>query len=148
MGMITDTLADEWENNLPKSGWIYRLIEKAEKSSSPKSRIWAIGALGNSRDPRAVQSLIECCADQNPEIRRCAVEGLKCIRSGRSVEALVNRLRDKDEQPEIRLNAAAALASIRSFGAMKELRNRYEDPDEDANIRCFIGGELERVKPW
>jgi HEAT repeat protein len=148
MGMITDKLADEWENNLPKSAWIYRLIEKAEDSTSLKNRIWAIGALGNSRDPRAVRSLIVCCEDQNPDIRRCAIEGLKCIRSGRSVEALITRLRDKEEQPEIRLSAAGALASIRSFGAMIELRNRYADPDEEEIIRSFIGGELERVNPW
>ncbi|PKG32444.1 MAG: hypothetical protein CW742_08115, partial [Methanoregula sp.] len=130
MGMITDRMADEWENNLPKTDGIYRLIDKAENSSSLKNRIWAIAALGDSRDPRAVRSLNGFCQDRNPDIRRCAIEGLKCIRSGRSVDVLINRLRDKEEQPEIRLSAAAALASIRSFGAMIELRNRYADPEE------------------
>jgi HEAT repeat protein len=148
MGMISDRMADEWEKDLPKTDGIYRLIEKAEDRSSLKNRIWAIAALGSSRDPRAVRSLIVCCEDQNPDIRRCAIEGLKCIRSGRSVEALIARLRDKEEQPEIRLSAAGALASIRSIGAMIELRNRYADPDEEEKLSSFIGGGLERVKPW
>jgi HEAT repeat protein len=146
--MISDRLADEWENGLPKPDWIYRLIEKAENSSSRKNRIWAIAALGSSRDPRAVRSLIGCCQDRDPDIRRCAIDGLKCIRSGRSVEALVSLIRDKGEQPDIRLSAAAALASIRSFGAMMELRNRSEDPEEDEGLRLFIRDELEKAKPW
>jgi HEAT repeat protein len=146
--MISDRMADEWESRLPASDGIYSLIEKAENSTSLKNRIWAIAALGNSRDPRAVRSLIGCCEDRNPDIRRCAIDGLKCIRSGRSVEVLVSRLRDKSEQPDIRLSAAAALASIRSFGAMIELKNRYADPDEDEDLRSFIRSVLEKVNPW
>ena len=146
MGVISDRMADEWEEGLPKPDWIYRLIEKAENSSSLKNRIWAIAALGNSRDPRAVRSLIGCCRDRDPAIRRCAIDGLKCIGSGRSVEALASLLRDKGEPPDIRLSAAAALASIKSFGAIAELRNRYTDPDEEEGLRSYIGSELENVK--
>ncbi|MGB9175880.1 MAG: HEAT repeat domain-containing protein, partial [Methanoregula sp.] len=99
-------------------------------------------------DPRAVRSLIDCCQDQSPEIRLRAIEGLQSLRSGRSVEALTDRLRDKDELPETRQRAAAALATIRSFSAIRELRNLHADPAEDSTLRTFIGGELDRVHIW
>ena len=148
MGMITDNMADELEDSLPGTDGIYRLIEKTMNSRSAKVRIWAITALGNSGDPRAVRSLVACCQDQDPEIRIRAIEALKNLRSGRSVEVLADRLRDKDELPEIRQRAAATLAAIRSFGAIRELRNRHTDTEEDERIRTFIGGELDRVHPW
>jgi HEAT repeat protein len=148
MGMITNSMADELGDSLPGTEGIYRLIEKTMNSRSAKVRTWAITALGNSGDPRAVRSLVECCQDQDPEIRIRAIEGLKNLRSGRSVEALAERLRDKDELPEIRQRAAATLAAIRSFGAIRELRNRHTDTEEDERIRTFIGGELDRVHPW
>ncbi|MDP2796231.1 MAG: HEAT repeat domain-containing protein [Methanoregula sp.] len=148
MGMIADSMVDEWDSSLPKTDGIYSLIEKTMDSRSPKVRIWAITSLGNSGDPRAVRSLIDCCQDQSPEIRLCAIEGLQSLRSGRAVDVLIERLRDKDELPKTRLRAAAALATIRSFGAIRELKNRHADPDEDGALRTFIGGELDRVKIW
>jgi HEAT repeat protein len=148
MGIITNSMADELEDSLPGTEGIYRLIEKTMNSRSPKVRIWAIMALGNSGDPRAVRSLIDCCQDQSPEIRLRAIEGLQSLGSGRSVEALAGRLRDKDELPETRQRAAAALATIRSFSAIRELRDLHADPDEDGTLRTFVGRELDRVHLW
>jgi HEAT repeat protein len=146
--MITNQMADEWDSSLPKTDGIYCLIEKTMESRSQKVRIWAITALGNSGDPRAVRSLIDCCQDQSPEIRLRAIEGLQNLRSGRAVSVLIDRLRDKEELPETRQRAAAALATIRSFGAIKELKNFHTDTDEDDALRTFIGGELDRVRQW
>ena len=148
MGMIADSMVDEWDSSLPKTDGIYSLIEKTMDSRSTKVRIWAITALGNSGDPRAVRSLIDCCQDQNPEIRLHAIEGLHSLRSGRAVSVLIDRLRDKEELPETRQRAAAALATIRSFSAIRELKDRYADTDEDGALRTFINGELDRVKMW
>jgi HEAT repeat protein len=113
-----------------------------------KERISAIIALGNSRDPRVVQSLIDCCRDLNPEIRLHAIEGLQSLRSGRSVEILIECLRDKRELHKSRQRAAVALAAIRSFRAIQELKNLVVDTTEDAALRSFIGGELDRVQVW
>jgi HEAT repeat protein len=145
MGMIANRMFDEWLSSQQKIG-IYDLIEKAMVERRPNERIRAIIALGNSGDPRAVQSLIDCCQNQNPEIRLRAIEGLQNLRSGRATCALIERLRDKGELPETRQRAAAALATIRSYGAMVELRNRYTDTEEEGALRSFIGGELDRVK--
>jgi HEAT repeat protein len=148
MGMITNRMADELEDSLSKTDGIYRLIEKTTNSGSQKVRIWAIVALGNSGDPRAVRSLIDCCKDQDPEIRLRAIEGLHNLRSGRAVDVLIDRLRDKGELPETRQRAAAALATIRSYSAIQELRIRNADTDEDGVLRSFIGGELDQVHIW
>lgn len=146
--MIADSMVEGLEESLTGTEGIYRLIEKTMNSRSTRVRIWAITALGNSGDPRAVRSLIACCQDRDPEIRIRAIEGLKNLRSGRSVEALADRLRDRDELPEIRQRAAATLATIRSFGAIRELRNRQTDTMEDEAIRVFVGKELDRLHPW
>jgi HEAT repeat protein len=148
MGMIADSMVDEWLSSLPKTDGIYRIIEKTMVDRDPEERISAIIALGNSRDPRAVQTLIDCCRDRNPEIRRRAIEGLQNLRSGRSVEVLIERLRDKRELHETRQRAAVALATIRSYNAIQELKNRVVDTNEDGALRSFIGWELDRVHIW
>ena len=148
MGMIAVSKVDEWYSSLPETDRIYRIIEKTMDDRSLKERIWALMALGNSGDPRAVRSLVDCCKDQDPEIGLRAIEGLHNLRSGRAVEVLIDRLRDKEELPKIRQRAAAALAAIRSYSAMKELRIRNADTDEDGALRSFIGGELDRVQIW
>jgi HEAT repeat protein len=148
MGIIADSIVDDWLSSLPKSDGIYRIIEKTRVDRDLKERIPAIIELGNSRDPRAVQPLIDCCRDQDPAIRLRATEGLQNLRSGRSVEVLIERLRDKRELYETRKRAVVALATIRSYRAIQELKNTVVNPNENAAIRSLIGWELERVHIW
>jgi HEAT repeat protein len=148
MGMIADSMVDEWLSSLPKTDGIYRIIEQTMTDRDIEERILAVIFLGNSKDPRAVQSLIDCCRDRNPEIRLHAIEGLQNLRSGRSVEVLIERLRDKRELFKIRKRTVVALATIRSYGAIQELKNRVVDSNEDGAIRSLIGWELERVHIW
>ena len=115
----------------------------AERST--EERVRAIRELGVRKDYGAIGSLIECCNDQDPEIRRSAIVGLQHLRSGRAVSVLIDRLRDKDELPETRQHAVSALAAIRSYRAMQELRTRHADMDEDPALRSLIGRELEQV---
>jgi len=139
-------MTDGWFSPRQKTDRISHLIEKVMGERSPEERIWAIQELGTSGDYGAIGSLIDCCQDQDREIRRSAIVGLRTLRSGRAVGVLIDRLRDKDELPETRQCAAAALAEIRSYRAMQELRIRYADMDEDSALRVFIGGELDRVR--
>jgi HEAT repeat protein len=148
MGIIADSIVDEWLSSLPKTDGICRIIEKTKADRDPGERIPAIIELGNSRDPRAVQPLIDCCRDQDPEIRLRAIGGLQNLRSGRSVEVLIERLRDKRELYEIRKRAVVALATIRSHHAIQELKNTLVDSNEHGAIRSLIGWELERVHIW
>jgi len=146
MAVNAARMADEWFSPRKKMDRTHHLIEKVRPGRSPEERIPAIRELGTSGDYGAVRSLIDCCQDQDPGIRRSAIEGLQNLRSGRAVGVLIDRLRDKDELPETRQHAAAALAAIRSYRAMQELRDRYADADEDGALRFFIGGELDRVQ--
>jgi HEAT repeat protein len=138
-------MADGWFSPLSKKDRTCRLIEKVMAERSTEERIRAITELGTSGDYGAVGSLIDCCRDKDPEIRRNAIVGLQNLRSGRAVSVLIDRLRDKDELPETRQHAASALAAIRSYHAIQELRIRHADTDEDRALRFFIGRELDRV---
>ena len=135
----------EWFNTLPCYGRIYRLIDGAVDVSSKTNRISAIVALGASGDPRAVRSLVAACNDVDPEIRWHATEALWKLRSGRAVNALVERLKDKSEQPQTRQRAADALATIRSFSAIEELKNRSMDTEEEPAIRSYVAKVIERT---
>ena len=146
MVMNAARMADKWFSPLPKTDRTTRLIEKITVEKSLEERIAIIKELGNSGNYGAVGSLIECCQDPDPEIRRSAIGGLHNLRSGRATSILIDRLHDKYELPEIRKSAAAALAAIRSYGALQELRSRYADGDEDRSLRSFIGGELDRIQ--
>jgi HEAT repeat protein len=146
MAINAARMAGEWLSPLSGKDRTSHLIEKISLGRSPEERIPAIRELGNRGDYRAVESLMECCRDQDPEVRRSAIAGLQNLRSGRAVSVLIDRLRDKEELPETRQHAAAALAAIRSFRAMQELRTRYADTGEDSALRFFIGGELDRVQ--
>lgn len=120
---------------MPRTDNIYHLIDDAQNDGQPKYRLGAVIALGDSGDPRAVRTLIECCYDDNPDIRMYAIEALGKLRSGRSGPALIARLNDRTEQPGLRKSAAAALAAIGSFGAIEALNERALDTREEQEIR-------------
>ena len=146
MAINAARIADKWAGPLPITDKTHRLIEKAMDERRTEERIEIIKELGNGGNYGAIGSLKDCCHDQDPEILRTAIIGLKNLRSGRAVDVLIDRLRDKGELPGIRQHAAAALAAIRSYHAIQELRTRQTDPDEDSALRFFIGGELDRVQ--
>jgi HEAT repeat protein len=146
MGMIAERPVDEWYSSLPKTSGIYRLINGTMNDREGKERIRAVIALGESDDPRAVRPLMDCCTDNDPQIRLHATEALSKLRSGRAVSVLVGRLRDRNEQLVTRERAAAALAAVRSYTAIEGLRNLYADTDEDPAIRSFVAEELHRIR--
>jgi HEAT repeat protein len=111
-----------------------------------KERIQAVIALGESEDPRAVRPLMDCCADNDPQIRLHATEALTKLRSGRAVPVLIERLRDKNEQLGTRKQAAVALAAVRSFSAIAGLRDLYGDMEEDPALRSYVAEELHRIR--
>jgi HEAT repeat protein len=146
MSMIAERSVDEWYSSLPKTSGIYRLINGTMGDRGEKERIWAVIALGESDDPRAVRPLMDCCADKDPQIRLHATEALFKLRSGRAVSVLVERLRDKNERLVTRERAAAALAAVRSYTAIEGLRDLYADTDEDPALRSFVAEELHRIR--
>ncbi len=142
MDMCMEESASEWFSALPCTGRIYRLIEEAGNVTNTQNRLSAMNALGVSGDPRAVRQLVACCSDPDPLIRLHATEALRKLRSGRAVNALVERLKDKSEQPQIRQRAAEALATIRSYSAIEGLKDRSLDVEEDPLIRSYVADVL------
>jgi HEAT repeat protein len=146
MGMISERSANEWFSSLPKAGGVYRLINGTMGERSRQERINAVIALGESDDPRAVRPLMDCCNDSDALIRRHATEALLKLRSGRAVEVLIERLKDKKEELATRERAASALAAVRSYSAIEGLRDLYADTDEDSSLRSFVAEEIHRIR--
>lgn len=136
--MCVERLAGSWPGRMPTTTEIYRLIDEVRGSGNRKDRIGAVIEMGESKDPRVVTPLIDCCRDEDAEVRRYATEALQKLRSGRAVSALLERLQDKGEQLATRQRAAAALALIRTYGAIAGLKDRITDADEDEVIRTYV----------
>jgi HEAT repeat protein len=130
---------------VPGSG-VYALVHNAASGTCRECRLRAITALGKSGDPRAVRPLADLLLDGDPDIRFCATEALGTLRSGRAVDDLAARLRDRSEEPRIRMQAAAALASIRSTGALRGLAEFIDEKSGDEEIRAYVR-ELVAARP-
>ncbi|MDD4136758.1 MAG: HEAT repeat domain-containing protein [Methanoregula sp.] len=138
----------EWYNAFPRKGAVYDLAYTAGSGSDKSERLRAVIALGKSGDPRAVSPLMDLAMDSDPEIRASVIFALGCLKSGRSVEVLMERLIDPGEQPDIRQAAAAALAVIRSSGAIRGLKQFIADDGADPAIRSRAKGILDDMGPW
>ncbi len=145
MGLIANTTTEEWYGSMPRPAGIYRLIDKTMNDHSLQERTWAVIALGESRDPRAVHPLIDCCRDKHEELRWHAIGALEMIRSGRGVDVLIERLRDTRERERVRARAATALASIGSLSAIEGLKATLEAEAECSVLRAVITSLLART---
>jgi HEAT repeat protein len=134
----------EYISQVPTTEEIYRLIAAVREGASLPDRITALALLGESRDPRAVIPLVECCTDENAEIRWHAIEALHQVGSVRSVATLIERLRDRDEDVAIRKTAAHALADIKSYHTLEPLIDLSLDTEEDPEIRILVARMLGR----
>jgi HEAT repeat protein len=146
MDMSVIGSGDQWFSSRIRTGSIYRYIDAAQREGSREERLVAIVHLGETRDPRAVYPLMDCCAEKDPEIRRMAIEALGKIGSARAVDTLVDRLGDTNEDLAVRISAISALAAIRSDHACQELRSRAEDPGQDPAIRSAIAEVMAKAK--
>jgi HEAT repeat protein len=136
----------EWFEKQPRTGRIYQLIENSKGSERSEARIRALKALGESEDPRAVRPLIEYTKDDAAEIRRYATEGLFKLRSARGVDALHDRLRDKNEECATRKLAADALGEIKSHRAIEILIECLMNSQEDRSVREYVATVLARTR--
>ncbi len=135
----------EWYNSFPSRGEIYDLIYTAISGTGTTDRLQAVVALGKSGDPRAVRPLVDLLGDEDGEIRLSATIALGSLKSGRPVDELVGRLRDRSELMVIREQAAVAITAIRSTGALRGLREFILDEDEDPGIRLYAGNLLKDI---
>jgi len=145
------------------------------QSHDPLVRRQAAEALGEIKDPRAVDPLTTVLKDKDALIRRHAVKALGKIKDARAVSPLIGILNDHDEQSHVRMTAAEALGSIGERRAVEPLVSALKnslwavrssaaialgtirDPravvpliaalhDEDASVRGHVADALGAIK--
>jgi HEAT repeat protein len=147
MDLIAEKPREDWHAS-PGKGIVYDLTYAALSGLDIAGRLRAVTDLGKSDDPRAVRPLMDLVGDPDPAIRGGAIAALGQLKSGRPVDLLVERLRDRSEQEHIRLLAAGALAAIRSTGALRGLREFAADTDEDPALRSHTTDLLNHLVAW
>ena len=148
MDLIAEKSRGFWYDSLPGKGIVYDLAYVALSGRDTDERLRAVTALGKSDDPRAVRPLMDLVVDREPAIRGGAIAALGKLKSGRPVDVLIERLRDRIELADIRQQAAGALAAIRSTGAVRGLRAFAADPDEDPARRSYTADLLSGLPSW
>lgn len=144
MGVMGSVM--ERYDQLMSSDEVYRLIAKTGEGHPSTVRVDAIGGLGGSCDPRAVRPLMECCNDENPDIRRSATDALCRLKSPRAVGTLIGRMCDRNELMETRKLAASGLAAVKGFAATEGLKAIVLDEGEDPDFRNFVHGLFNRIE--
>ncbi len=100
----------------------------ATKSQNPKIRIYAIGALRNSRKPEVIRVIAEGLKDKDKNVRTSATFTLKAV--GKSAKSVVPELiiALKDPEEMVRQGAVEALGEI---GSIKGMVIALQDPNEN-----------------
>jgi len=148
MGLSLEKNDGEWYNSSPPKGAVYDLVYAAMSGADAAGRLRAVAALGKSDDPRAVRPLMDLLSDADPEIRLSATTALGQLKSGRPVDELIGRMRDRSELTATREQAAVALTAIRSTGALRGLKEFVADNDEDPVLRSYTDNLLNSVGKW
>ena len=130
---------------VPSSAGIYRLIDSLRNGVDETTRIAAISALAESRNPRAVMPLIICCRDNSTFVRMAAVEALSTLCNFRAEPALREIILDEDENIVIRQKAVMALAGLKSSSSREGLAGLSRDTRENPSVRALAAWILARM---
>ncbi|NTU99606.1 MAG: HEAT repeat domain-containing protein [Methanoregulaceae archaeon] len=130
---------------MSSSAGIFRLIDTLRNGVSEATRIAAISALAESRNPRAVVPLIICCRDNSTSVRMAAVEALSEVRNFRAEPALREIILDKNEDVAIRQKAMIALAGLKGSSPREGLAGLSRDTREHPAVRALAAWMLARM---
>lgn len=130
---------------VPSSAGIFRLIDSLRNGVDEATRIAAISALAESRNPRAVVPLIICCRDNSTCVRMAAVEALSDLCNFRAEPALREIILNTDEDIVIRQKAAIALAGLKGSSSQEGLVVLSRDTRENPAVRALAAGMLARM---
>jgi len=117
---------------------------KTLNSMSCNTRRAACRALGKIGDTRAITPLIRVLGDEDPGVRREAVQALTC-HGMPLTQALIKALEDKS--PVVRANAALVLGHIKDATAADRLVGLLEDKDMDVRKTAAVTLESRGWKP-
>jgi HEAT repeat protein len=115
-------------------------LAKVLNDRNNQVRKHAVQALGEIKDARAVESLIQVFTDSDVDVLGDAVSALEKIGIA-SVESLIKALKDRDSQ--IRKLAVVALGEIRDARAVEPLIQVLSD--NDSNVRGEAADALSKI---
>lgn len=104
---------------------------------SAERRVAATNALASSKDPRAIDPLIDTLGDPVAEVRESAVAGLASFKDVDAVSKIGMVLSDSSRVP--RVGAAFALAAMDTDAARQILAGYAVDTDEDVRVAVAEG---------
>jgi HEAT repeat protein len=143
--MIANRSEKNLETPMPSSAGIFHLIDTLRNGVNDETRITAIAALAESRNPRAVVPLIICCRDNSMCVRMAAVEALSDLRNFRAEPALREIILDKNEDVAVRQKAMIALAGLKGSSAYEGLDGLSRDTRENPALRELAARLLARM---
>lgn len=100
-------------------------------------RARATYALGKSRNPLAIEHLIQTLSDASPKVRREAARALGESGSEKAVDSLIKEL--ESGASDIRSEAAEALGRLKHARAVDPLFKALEDEDQRVQISAIHG---------
>jgi HEAT repeat protein len=119
---------------------------QALQDSNAKLRAVAAHALGELRDPRAVEPLLQVLDDPVPHVRKNTTIALRLLKDRRAVEPLIIRLDDPD--PDICILAAFALGDLGDRRAIVPLESLLAKPYQSATTYEMVTRSLQRLRTY
>ena len=119
-----DKINPKWMETVEAKNKVTEFIN-ALKDENSCLRYVAAEALGEIKDPRAVEPLIFALKDEESGVRSAAAKALGKIEDPRAVEPLISALKDKDW--DVREAAAEALGEIKDPRAVAPLISALKD---------------------
>jgi HEAT repeat protein len=120
------------------------LLKAIEAEADPNARVMEAWALGEPKDPGAIDGLAELLAkDSHPLARRAAAQSLGRIAHVRALEPLIAALKDTD--PAVRGMSAAALGGIGDGRAVKPLEDVVKT-DGNTDVRAAANEALVTIR--
>jgi predicted MFS family arabinose efflux permease len=110
-------------------------------TTAEDTRARAMRALGRSRNPMAIEKLIQSLSDASPKVRSQAARALGDSGSEEAIPSLIMELIDGES--DIRAEAAEALGRLRHPETIGPLFDALEDPDPRVKTSAIRGlGEI------
>jgi HEAT repeat protein len=125
----------EGAEELEKQG-LGELVRALHEHTDPKVRQYAAYLLGQARNPRAIQPLIEALADFDKSVREQSMLALSAIGKA-AIEPLAQAM--KEPKWEVRYRAAEALGKIADEKAVQPLIQGLRDNREHVRYMAIKG---------
>ena len=135
--MVDDNIPEKPENGdeLEKQG-LSELIKALHDSTDPKVRQYAAYLLGKTKNPRAIQPLIEALADFDKSVREQAMLALTVLGKA-AIEPLSEAM--KEPKWEVRYRAAEALGKMADEKAVQPLIQALKDNRDHVRYMAVKG---------